>query len=99
MARKERLTRADAEGIAISGLQFLVGEPESLGRFLALSGIGPAEIRIAAQEPGFLAGVLEFFLEDESLLLAFSERNGIRPTMIAAARFAMVAGTDEEFPS
>jgi hypothetical protein len=89
MARNNRLDREEAEGIAISGLQFLVGNPESLGRFLALTGIGPGDIRAAAQEPGFLSGVLEFFLEDESLLLAFASSASIRPTMIAAARFVL----------
>ncbi len=85
-----RLTRDDAEEIAVKGLAFLAGEPEALGRFLALSGIGPADLRRAAAEPGFLAGVLEFFLEDEALLLAFATHANLRPTMVAAARFAIV---------
>lgn len=75
--------------MAISGLQFLVENPDALGRFLALTGIGPGDIRAAAQEPGFLTGVLEFYLEDESLLLAFSASHSIRPTMIAAARLVL----------
>lgn len=86
---QDRLTPGDAEDIAVRGLAFLAGEPESLGRFLALSGIGPADLRAAAAEPGFLLGVLEFFMEDEALLLAFSTQAGIRPTMIAAARYAL----------
>lgn len=89
MARSDRLSTDDAEAIAVRGLQFLVGEPEALGRFLALTGIGPADIRVAAREPGFLTGVLEFFMEDESLLLAFAAQAGVRPTMIAAARFVL----------
>ncbi|WP_235860503.1 DUF3572 domain-containing protein [Roseibium suaedae] len=59
------------------------------GRFLAVSGIGPESIREAAQEPGFLAGVLEFFMGDEALLLSYCENAGLRPTMMAAARFAL----------
>lgn len=90
MTIDRRLTPDGAEEIAISGLAFLAGEPEALGRFLALAGIGPADLRTAAAEPGFLVGVLEFFLADESLLLAFSEAASIRPTMIAAARYALV---------
>ena len=95
MARNERLTRDGAEQIAVQGLQFLMGDADALGRFLALSGIGPHDIRAAAAEPGFLAGVLEFFLEDESLLLAFAAQAAIRPTMIAAARHALAG--DIEF--
>ncbi len=52
-------------------------------------------IREAAGEPGFLAGVLEFYMMDEALLLAFCENAGIRPTMMAAARYA-IAGGDED---
>ena len=90
--RKDHLTRGEAEEIAVRGLGFLAGEPEALGRFLALTGIGPADLRQAAAEPGFLAGVLEFFMEDESLLLAFATNAGLRPTMVAAARYALVGG-------
>lgn len=85
----KRLNGAEAEEIAISGLSFLAGQPEALGRFLSLSGIGPADLRLVAREPGFLAGVLEFFMADESLLLAFAEASAVRPTMIAAARYAL----------
>jgi hypothetical protein len=88
----KRLGPEQAEEIAISGLTFLAGEPEALGRFLALTGIGPADLRTAAREPGFLAGVLEFFLADESLLLSFAEARSVRPTMIAAARFVLSGG-------
>ena len=91
----KRLSVDEAEGLAISALAYLAGNPDALGRFLSLSGIGPADLRMAAREPGFLAGVLEFFLADESLLLSFVEEAQIRPTMIAAARHALVG--DSEF--
>lgn len=91
LAKQSRLTREQAEEIAIQGLQFLVGSPDQLGRFLALTGIGPAEIRAAAIEPGFLTGVLEFFMADEDLLLAFAASRAIRPTMIAAARHELAS--------
>ena len=91
----KRLSVDEAEGLAISALSYLAGNPDALGRFLSLSGIGPADLRMAAREPGFLAGVLEFFLADESLLLSFVEEAQIRPTMIAAARHALVG--DSEF--
>jgi hypothetical protein len=95
MKHRERLDSEAAEAIAIRGLQFLAGEPEALGRFLALTGIGPADLRVAAQEPGFLGGVLEFFLEDEALLLAFATHAGLRPTMLAAARFALIGHIED----
>ena len=90
----KRLSVEAAEELAISALAYLAGNPDALGRFLSLSGIGPADLRAAAREPGFLAGVLEFFLGDESLLLSFVEQAQVRPTMRAAARHAL-AGQNE----
>ena len=92
MVAGKRLNDEQVAEIAISGLTFLAGEPEALGRFLTLAGIGPGDLRQVAREPGFLAGVLEFFMADESLLMAFAEATAIRPTMIAAARFALSGG-------
>lgn len=90
------LSVEEAQGIATEALLQLSQDPEQIGRFLAFSGIGPQMIREAAEEPGFLAGVLEFYMMDETLLLAFCENARIRPTMIAAARYAL-AGAEEEF--
>ncbi|MDD7910689.1 DUF3572 domain-containing protein [Pseudovibrio exalbescens] len=88
------MTQEAAEEIATSALSYLAQNPEYLGRFLSLAGIGPSEIREAAQEPGFLAGVLEFYMQDEQLLLAFTETQGHRPTMLAAAHLTLAGGVD-----
>lgn len=79
------LTVESAEALAADALGYLAQDLEHLGRFLALSGIGPRELRQAAGDPGFLLGLLEFYMEHEALLLAFSESKGYRPTMVAAA--------------
>jgi hypothetical protein len=80
-----------ARDIAIQALVFIAADEERLGRFLAFSGIDPASIRQAAQEPGFLAGVLEHLSGDENLLLRLAEQSGLRPEQIASAR-ALLAG-------
>jgi hypothetical protein len=87
--RPYRLDRDGAEKLAISALQFLAGQPEELGRFLALAGIGPHQIRLAAAEPRFLLGIVDFMLSDEALLLAFSETSGLPPDSLARARHAL----------
>ena len=61
-----RPTPEAAEMLAIQALAFIVEVPERLDRFLGLTGIEPSQIRDAAREPGFLAGVLEHMLADES---------------------------------
>ena len=73
---------------------FLAGDPELLPRFLALTGIEANQIRDAAREPGFLAGVLGFFLAHEPSLLKLCEAIGIEPAVIQAATKALPSGDD-----
>jgi len=75
-----------AEALAITALTFIAGEPERLGRFLALTGIGPESIRAAAHEPRFLLGVLDHLAGEEPLLLAFAAENSIAPSAVMQAR-------------
>ena len=63
--------------------------PNGSAAFLASTGIAPEDIRAAAREPGFLAGVLEHMLGDESLLIAFAASAGIDPAEVARARGAL----------
>ena len=80
MKKPSVMPKEAAEALAIQALTFIAAEPERLGRFLAATGIGPAEIRGTAREPGFLAGVLEHLASDEALLAAFAAEAGFDPT-------------------
>jgi Protein of unknown function (DUF3572) len=75
----------DAEAIAVKALGFLAGDPERLGAFLGLTGLGPENLRAAAREPGFLASVLDHVASDESLMLAFAGQAGLAPETVARA--------------
>ena len=92
MKQGHPLTREQAEGLAIQALTYIAGDGERLGRFLAVTGIGPAEIRTAAREPGFLAGVLEYIASDELLISAFAGENGLSPADIERSRSALAGG-------
>jgi Protein of unknown function (DUF3572) len=85
-------TREQAEGLAIQALTFIAGDGERLGRFLAITGIGPGEIRGAAREPGFLAGVLEYMASDARLIAAFAAENNLNPSDIDRSRVALAGG-------
>ena len=78
-----------AEIVAIQALNFIAGEPERLGRFLAETGLGPQSLRAAAQDPAFLTGVLEFVLRDEALIVAFAEASELDPETVSAAHIAL----------
>lgn len=82
-----------ADEIAARALAFLASDPERLGRFLALSGLDPATIRRASQDPGFLPSVLDHILSDERLLLDFAEAEGLPPEAVGRARAAFGPAT------
>jgi hypothetical protein len=84
-----RPSKEAAEMLAIQALAFIAEDPERLGRFLEATGIPVERIRDAARERGFLAGVLEHMLSDESLLLAFADGAAIDPAEIARARSSL----------
>ncbi|WP_244437240.1 DUF3572 domain-containing protein [Aliihoeflea sp. 2WW] len=90
----KKLAREAADGIAIQALGFIAGDPELLPRFLDLTGIAAHDIRRAAGEPGFLAGVLQFILAHEPTLMKFSEASGIAPQDVGRAMRALPAGED-----
>ncbi len=89
MPKAAPISHSDAESLAVSALGFLAQDDEQLGRFLALSGIGPEMIRKAAADPGFLAGVLDFVAADEPLLLAFARHAGIDPRTVERAQLLL----------
>jgi hypothetical protein len=78
-----------ADELAVAALVFLAGDEQRLGPFLALTGLAPESLRTAAREPGFLLGVLDHVMGDESLLRAFANESGIDPEDVARARQAL----------
>jgi hypothetical protein len=86
MPLKTSQSTLNAEVIALNCLGFLAEDGERLGRFLALSGVSPQNLRAQACDPSFLAGVLDYLIADEKLLLAFSETQELKPESVMAAR-------------
>jgi len=93
-----RQRREAAETLAVQALGFIAGENARLAHFLNMTGIIAADIRAAAREPSFLAGVLEHMLAEESLLLAFAAEAGIDPAEVARAKSVLAAGWDRDAP-
>ena len=84
-----------ARELAIVALGYIASDPEQLSRFLALTGIDPSAIRAAAEEPGFLAGVLTYISGNERTLVAFAAHAGVGPEEIERAR-QILAGANWE---
>jgi Protein of unknown function (DUF3572) len=81
-----------AEEIAVKALGFIAGDEEAFERFVALTGLGLSDIKERAADPDFLAGVLDFLLQDEGLLVRFAESEGIPPELPASARRKLPGG-------
>ncbi|WP_332685767.1 DUF3572 domain-containing protein [Bosea sp. (in: a-proteobacteria)] len=90
------ITPPEAEALALRALAFLASEPERLEPFLAATGLGPATLRSAAQEPGFLLAVLDHLCASDSLLLEFAGNLSLNPEIIGQAR-EILAGPPEAF--
>jgi len=77
------------QSLAASALAFLAADPERLNRFLSLTGLGPHNLRDAAEDPAFHGSVLEYMLADEELLLRFAADSNLEPETVALARQAL----------
>jgi hypothetical protein len=78
--------QAAAEQIAVAALAFLAAERERFARFLEETGFAVESIRTAAQDPGFLIGILDHFASHEAVLLAFAAEHEMDPMDVLAAR-------------
>lgn len=83
---KSGLTKEEAEMIGVAGLSYLAAEPERIGRFLAVTGLGPESVRAASRDDSFFPALLDYLLANETELLAFAEEMKLDPARIGAAR-------------
>jgi Protein of unknown function (DUF3572) len=93
-----RQTRKAAEMLAIQALGFIAEDDERLERFLTATGIVRDGIRAASREPGFLAGVLEHMLANETLLLAFADSAAINPAELSRAARVLGGFWERDLP-
>lgn len=94
---KKVMNGTEAEGVAVEALVWLSQDADLMSRFLALTGIEASSIRSAAQEPGFLTGVLQFFLSHEPTLLRFCQETGRDPATIEKAVTLLPGGMTIQF--
>jgi hypothetical protein len=79
----------DAAQMAIEALGWLAGDDERLARFLAISGLGPQNLRQAAADPRFLAAILDYLASNEALLMDFARDAAHSPQDVAKAHAAL----------
>jgi hypothetical protein len=70
---------------AIEALAWLAADGGRLERFLAVSGLGPGNLRKAAADPRFLFAILDYLASDEALLIDFARDSARSPEEVARA--------------
>jgi len=80
------------QAMAIDALAWLGADEARLERFLALSGLGPQNLRLAASDPGFFTAILDYLGANEPLLLQFASETGRTPAAIIRAGLALSGG-------
>jgi Protein of unknown function (DUF3572) len=89
MPPQNPVNRASAEAIALRALGFLTSDEERLARFLDVSGLRPETVRGAAASPDFLAGVLDYIVSDDALIVDFAAEAALEPERVMAAKHAL----------
>ena len=75
--------------VALGALASTLAEPRRAERLLALTGIGPADLRERAGDPDLLAAVIRFLENHEPDLVEIAQTIGVKPSELVAAREAL----------
>jgi hypothetical protein len=76
----------DAEAVALRALGWTLGDDDRAARFLALTGLTPADLRTRIGDRATLAAALRFLEAHEPDLVACAEALGVAPAALPAAR-------------
>ena len=85
-----------AETLALKALAHIAADAETLQRFLAITGLEPADLRRRAEEPELLAAILDFVLSDDAISQAFAAAEGLETATLHQARRALPGATNEQ---
>ncbi len=83
---RQRETNQDAATLALQALGWVIGDEARASRFLALTGIDPADLRARAGEPSFLVQVVAHLESHEPDLLACADALDVPPAALVQAR-------------
>ena len=86
------------QSVAVSALTFLGADAERLRQFLDITGLGPHNLRNAAEDPAFYGSVLDYVVADEQLLVRFAADAGLEPEAVARAHQALCGPTHSGEP-
>ena len=83
------MDREAAETLALEALTYLASDERRMGALLAQAGWTLSELRAGLGDSYVLAGILDFVLSDERLVVGFCEASGCAPEAPMRARRAL----------
>ncbi len=84
--------RDAAETIGLRCLAWLAGHEDLLDVFMGATGVGRDDLRAGAEDPVFLASVLDFLLQDDAWVMEFCEAENLSGEAVVQARTALPGG-------
>ncbi|WP_244622665.1 DUF3572 domain-containing protein [Microvirga brassicacearum] len=88
-ALPQKTSADEAEALAVAAFSAIMGDEERMSRFMAVSGLRPDTIREAAGSPRFFAGILDYVVADEPLLIALASEMNVKPERLMGAHMAL----------
>jgi len=74
-----RSPELSSEALGAMCLGYLAENPPQLAEFMGLTGYSPDALRAAAGKPGLDRGLIDYFAQNEPLLLALCANNNLKP--------------------
>jgi len=83
-----------SQSFIVAALTYLSDNEDALHRFLAESGLAAEELRQLSESEELLAGLVDYFLANEALLMAFCEQHDISTEDVWRVRRALNKDAD-----
>jgi hypothetical protein len=81
-----------AQTIALQAITFICADEQRMNTLFSQSGLGLNELKSSISQPDFQAGILDFLLSFEDILLDFAAQHNMKPEDIVRARQALPGG-------
>jgi hypothetical protein len=86
------VTPEAAETLALRLMALMMQDAGRAGAFLAAAGLTPGDLAARAADPDMLAGLVDFVLQDDAMVLEAAASLGLPPDRIVALRRALPGG-------
>jgi Protein of unknown function (DUF3572) len=91
------MNQEQSEILGLQALAYIAGDEKTLNWLMAETGVSPADIGNVDDPNEMLAGVLDFLLSHEDILIKFCEQEKITPTDPARARQFLPGAATEDY--